>query len=224
MHIWKKNKNNVFVLENEGTSLDFGMNNKKKVCVFCSSSNTLDKSYYEDAHTLGVLMAKAGFDLVYGGSNVGTMYTIAKAAKANGSYIYGVMPEKLYGFGVYSEECDEFFLTDDMRDRKAKLDELSDAVVAMAGGFGTLDETAEILVQKQLGYNNKPIVFLNTNGFYDNLDKFFDNIMNQSFAKDTAKDLYYFAPTPKDAVDYLLNYEYGHKEIKPEDIYTASVS
>ena len=134
------------------------------------------------------------------------------------------MPEKLYGFGVYSDECDEFFLTDDMRDRKAKLDELSDAVIAMAGGFGTLDETAEILVQKQLGYNNKPIVFLNTNGFYDHLDKFFDNIMNQSFAKDTAKDLYYFAPTPQDAVEYLLNYEYGHKEIKPEDIYTASIN
>ena len=203
---------------------NFNLNNKKKVCVFCSSSDTLDKSYYDDAHILGELLAQAGFDLVYGGSNVGTMYTIAKSAKANGSKIYGVMPEKLYGFGVYSDECDEFFLTKDMRERKAKLDSISDAVIAMAGGFGTLDETAEILVQKQLGYNNKPIVFLNTNGFYNDLDKFFDRIMEQSFAKDTAKDLYYFAPTPKDVVDYLLNYEYGYKEIRPEDIYTTSVS
>lgn len=200
---------------------NFNLNNKKKVCVFCSSSDTLDKSYYDDAHILGKLLAQAGFDLVYGGSNVGTMYTIAKSAKANGAKIYGVMPEKLYGFGVYSDECDEFFLTKDMRERKAKLDEISDAVIAMAGGFGTLDETAEILVQKQLGYNNKPIVFLNTNGFYNDLDKFFDRIMDQSFAKDTAKDLYYFAPTPKDAVNYLLKYEYGQKDIKPEDIYTA---
>ena len=195
---------------------------RKKVCVFCSSSNTLENKYYTDADELGVLLAENEFDLVYGGSSVGTMYTIAKAAKRNGSKIYGVMPEKLYGFGVHSNECDEFYLTEDMRSRKDKLDELSDAVIAMAGGFGTLEEVSEILCHKQLGYNNKPIIFLNTNGFYDNLISFFDNIMLESFAKMTASKLYYVAETPKDAINYLLNYEYGDKTVRPEDIYTVA--
>lgn len=199
------------------------MDNKKNICVFCSSSNTLDKTYYDAAHILGELLAKSGFNLVYGGSSVGTMYTIAKSAKANGAKIYGVMPEKLYGFGVHSDECDEFFLTDNMRDRKAKLDELSNGVIAMAGGFGTLEEVSEIICHKQLGYHNKPIIFLNTNGFFDNLLLFFDRIVKDSFAKNTAKDIFYVADTPQDAVNYLMSYDYSEKEIKPEDIYTYKV-
>ena len=76
------------------------------------------------------------------------------------------------------------------------------------------------IVQKQLGYNNKPIVFLNTKGFYNNLFKFFDDIIEGSFAKSTAKDLYYIANTPQDAVEYLLNYQYGDIKVSKEDIYT----
>ncbi len=197
------------------------MTENKNICVFCSSSNTLAKEYYSDAEILGELLAKNGFNLVYGGSNVGTMYSVAKTAKQNGSKIYGVMPEKLYSFGVYSDECDEFYLTDNMRERKTKLDELSDGVIAMAGGFGTLEEVSEILCHKQLGYNNKPIIFLNTNGFFNDLFKFFKNITKESFAKETAHNLYYIADTPQEAVEYLINYNYTEKEIKPEDIYTA---
>ena len=203
---------------------DIKSNKKKNICVFCSSSNTLPKEYYSDAELLGKLLAEADFDLVYGGSSVGTMYSLAKSAKLYGARIFGVMPEKLYNFGVFSNECDEFFLTDNMRNRKTKLDELSDGIIAMAGGFGTLEETSEIICHKQLGYNNKPIVFLNTNGFYDNLLKFFDNFINESFAKPTAKDLFYVANTPFEAVEYLKNYNYVKKEVKPEDIYTYDVS
>lgn len=200
------------------------MDKKKNICVFCSSSNTLDSSYYNDADRLGKLLAENGFNLVYGGSSVGTMYTIAKAAKNHGAKIYGVMPEKLYGFGVHSDECDEFFLTDNMRNRKAKLDELSDGIIAMAGGFGTLEEVSEIICHKQLGYNNKPIIFLNTNGFYNDLLSFFDRIVKDRFARESAKEIFYVAQTPQDAVNYLLNYEYIDKEITPNDIYTYSVS
>ena len=192
----------------------------KSVCVFCSSSNTLAKEYYDDAKLLGELFGLNGMNLVYGGSSLGTMYEIAKSAKQNGSKIIGVMPEKLHNFGVSSAECDEFYLTDDMRNRKAKMDEVSDAIVAMAGGFGTLEEIAEMIVQKQLGYNNKPIVFLNTNGFYDNLFKFFDDVIVGSFAKDTAKNKYYIASTPQDVVDYLLQYDYTAIAVTKEDIYT----
>ena len=196
-------------------------NIKKNICVFCSSSNTLDKKFYQDAELLGELLAKNGFNLVYGGSNIGTMYSVAKSTKLNGGKVYGVMPERLYSFNVHSEECDEFFITKDMRDRKSKLDELSDGVIAMAGGFGTLEEVSEIMCHKQIGYNNKPIVFLNTNGFYDSLLKFFDNICDQSFARESAKNIYYVANTPQDAVNYLLEYDYCEKELKPEEIYTS---
>ena len=193
----------------------------KNICVFCSSSNTLDVKYYQDAETLGTLLAKNRFNLVYGGSNIVTMYSVAKSVKLNGGKLYGVMPERLYSFNVHSDECDEFFVTKDMRDRKSKLDELSDGVIAMAGGCGTLEEISEIICHKQLGYHNKPIIFLNTMGFYDNLLRFFDDICANSFARKSAKEIYHVSNTPQDAVEYLLNYEYGHKEIKPEEIYTS---
>ena len=83
----------------------------KKVCVYSSSSNTLDKAYYKDAELLGELLAKNGFGIVYGGSCVGTMDVVANTAKQNGSKIIGVMPEKLCSFGVASDYCDEFYKT-----------------------------------------------------------------------------------------------------------------
>lgn len=190
------------------------------VCVFSSSSSTLAPIYYEHARILGELLGKNNMNLVYGGSKVGTMYEIAKSAKENGSKIIGVMPEKLYNFGVSWDKCDEFYLTKDMRSRKAKLDECSDCVIAMAGGFGTLEELSEMFVQKQLGYNNKPIIFLNTNRFYDNLLKFYDDIIKESFAKDTAKNLYFVANNPQEAIDYILNYDFKEVKLTMEDIYT----
>ena len=102
---------------------------------------------------------------------------------------------------------DVFVKTEGMRERKAKMDELSDAVVALAGGFGTLEEISEMIVQKQLGYNSKPIVLLNINHFYDNLIGFFNTIIQENFAKSNAKELYFVASTPKEAVEYLNNYQ-----------------
>ena len=145
------------------------MNNIKRVCVFASSCNYLDKSYYKTAAEFGKLLAKSGFDMVYGGSSLGLMWACAEQVKLNGKQIIGVMPEKLYNMGVFTDSCVNLTVTPCMRSRKAKMDELSDAVVALAGGFGTLEELSEMIVQKQLGYNNKPIIILNTNGFYDKL-------------------------------------------------------
>ena len=195
----------------------------KNVCVFSSSSNTLDESFYQDAREIGILLAQNGMNLVYGGSCVGMMYETAKEVKKNGGRVFGVMPKRLYDFGVASAECDEFFLTDDMRDRKAKLDELSDSVVALAGGFGTLEELSEMIVQKQLGYNNKAIVILNTNGFYDNMIKFFEDIIENSFARSESRELYYVAQNPQEAIQYLKNYIPSDKVILKDDIYTQTL-
>ena len=99
------------------------------------------------------------------------------------------------------------------------MDEISDAVVALPGGFGTLEELSEMIVQKQLGYNQKPIILLNTNGFYNKLVAFFEEIIAQNFARDVARKLYYIADTPFDAVEYLKNYVAENVAVTKEHIY-----
>jgi uncharacterized protein (TIGR00730 family) len=173
-------------------------NNYKNICVFASSSNNLEENFYNDARKLGILIAQNGYNIVYGGSRLGLMYSCAGAVKEFGGKIFGVMPKRLIELGCANpQDCDEFFETIGMRERKAKLDELSDAIIALAGGYGTLEELSELIVQKQLGYNNKPIIILNTNGFYDNLLKFFDTIVDKKFANPESHRLYYVANTPE---------------------------
>lgn len=193
-------------------------NNIKNICVFASSSNHLDEIFYKDARDLGLLIGQNDYNIVYGGSKLGLMYACAGAVKETGGKIIGIMPEKIANFGCANpEDCDEFILTAGMRERKAKLDEISDAVIALSGGYGTLEELAEIIVQKQLAYNNKPIVILNTDGFYDKLIEFFDVIIKRNFANPASINLFYIAKTPQEAIDYIKNYqpvEYDVKYVK----------
>ncbi len=189
------------------------------VCVFASSCNYLDETYYEAAKELGTLLAGADMDMVYGGSCLGLMWACAQKVKENGGRIIGVMPQKLHEMDVFSDYCDEFYLTPCMRSRKAKMDELSDALVALPGGFGTLEELSEMIVQKQLGYNQKAIVILNTNGFYNKLLDFFEEIINQKFANKKAQKLYFVADTAQEAVEYLKTYAPDDLAVKKEDIY-----
>ena len=183
----------------------------KNICVFASSSNNLDTIFYNDAAELGRQMGLNSLNIVYGGSRLGAMYACASSVKKYGSKILAVMPRKLYDIGVGNpDDCDEFYLTEGMRERKAKMDELSDAVVALAGGFGTLEEISEMIVQKQLGYNNKPIVLLNTNGFYNHLINFFNDIITNNFAKKDTENLYHIANTPEEVVSYLKKYNFSN--------------
>ena len=152
-------------------------------------------------------MGQAGFNLVYGGGGLGMMFKNAKAVKENGGNVTGVLPEKLHELGVGDGKCDKLIVTKCMRTRKEKLDSLSDAAIALPGGFGTLEELTEMIVQKQLGYNNKAIVILNTDGFYDDLIKLFDKIIENNFAAKDSNEFYYVAKTPEDAVSYLKNYK-----------------
>ena len=190
----------------------------KRVCVFASSSNYLEEPYYRDARELGLLIGQNNYDIVYGGSRLGLMYACAGAVKETGGKIYGVMPERIANLGCSNpDDCEEFFLTKGMRERKAKLDELSDATIALAGGFGTLEELSEIIVQKQLGYNSKAIVILNTEGFYDKLLEFFEVIIDRNFANNNCNQLYYVASTPREAIEYLQSYkpvDFGTKFVR----------
>lgn len=191
----------------------------KSVCVYASSSNFLDDSYNKQAQELGRLLAEAGMDMVYGGSCLGLMWQCANEVKQAGRKLIGVMPKKLKDMDVYSDYCDELHITSCMRTRKAQMDKLSDALVTLPGGFGTLEELAEMIVQKQLGYNNKAIVILNTNGFYDKMLKFFDEIIEQKFANEKSRNLYFVAKSPHEAVSYLKNYDENKTVMTEEDIY-----
>ena len=181
----------------------------KNICVFASSSQNLDSSYYNTAQQLGKLIGQNNMNIVYGGSRLGMMYACAEAVKVNGGKIIGIMPEKIYNYGVGNpEDCNEFYLTSGMRERKAKMDELSDAIIALPGGFGTLEELAEMIVQKQLGYNSKPIILLNTNNFYNKLIEFFETMINEQFAKENSRELYFIANTPDEAIKYIKTYQF----------------
>ena len=180
---------------------------KKKICVFASSSNKIDEVYFAAAKELGELISKNNYDLVYGAGCIGTMLTVAKNAKDNGAKIYGVIPKKLTEIGAGWRECDEYIVTECMASRKKKMQELSDAYIAVPGGFGTLEEISEVIVLKQLGYHSKPIVFLNTNNFYSNLLAQFDTFYEQKFARQENKKLYYIAKTPKETIEYINTYK-----------------
>ena len=196
------------------------LNKIKNICVFCSSSDYLDEIYYKDAKEIGKLIGQNGYNIVYGGSTLGMMWACASEVKNNGGKIYGVMPKRLVDMGCRTDNCDEFYMSDGMRDRKQKMDEISDAVIALAGGFGTLEEFAEMFVQKQLGYNKKAIVLLNTNGFYDNLIDFFNKIVDDKFANNFTKNLIFVAATPKEAIEYINNYKEPESAPSKHDIYS----
>ena len=190
-------------------------NQIKNICVFASSSNYLEDVFYQHAKELGDLIGLNNYNIVYGGSRLGLMYTCAGAVKENGGKVYGIMPKRLADMGCANpDDCDQFIMTSGMRERKAELDKISDAVVALAGGYGTLEELSEIIVQKQLGYNNKPIVILNTSGFYNSLIRFFEDIIEKQFANVNSRKLYYIASTPQEAVEYIKNYKFEEVESK----------
>ena len=151
-------------------------------------------------------IGKAGYNIIYDGSTLGLMGEVTAGARRNGSDITGVMPEKLYNMGISSGDCTKFILTKGMRERKEKMDKLSSALIALPGGFGTLEELSEMIVQKQIGYNNKPIVIYNVNGYYNGLINFFDTIIAKNFASKITSKIYFVTDSPKEAVDYIKNY------------------
>lgn len=180
---------------------------KKRICVFASSSDKIDEIYFRDAKILGEIIAKNNYDLVYGAGCVGTMYATAFCAKTFGAKVFGIIPKKLNNIGVDWKECDEFIITECMATRKKQMRELSDAFIAIPGGFGTLEEVLEVITLKQLGYHSKPIVFLNTNNYYSILFAQFATMYDENFAKKINENLYYIAQTPQEAIDYINSYK-----------------
>jgi cytokinin riboside 5'-monophosphate phosphoribohydrolase len=177
-----------------------------KVCVFCSSSDAVDGAYLAVAEDLGDLIGGGGHTLVFGGGSVGLMGATARAVHRSGGRVIGIIPTFMNRPGVPYLECDELTFTKDMRERKASMMELSDAFIALPGGFGTLEEISEVITQKQFGFINAPLVAVNVGGFYDPLMAFFERFYELSFAKPAFRATCPFVATPLEAMSYIREY------------------
>ena len=172
------------------------------ICVYCSSSNRISLSYFDMADEVGRLLAQRGYTLLYGGGNVGLMGQMARAVHAHGGRVVGVIPERMKGReGVAYDVADELITTETMQQRKAILFTRADAFLVLPGGFGTLEEFMEVLTLRQLGYHDKAIALVNTDGFYDPLLELFDHFYREQFAP--ARDSFYVTPDPEDALSYF---------------------
>ncbi len=172
-----------------------------RITTYCSSSEAIDRRYTEVAHRYGTALGEAGHELVYGGTSIGLMGTIAASTRRSGGRVTGVIPELIHDRGLGDDGCDELVVTATMGDRKQEMIARADAFVALPGGFGTLEELLEVLTLKQLGYHRKPIVMLQVDGFWDGLLGVFEQLYTSSFAKPDYRRLYAVA----DDVDELLD-------------------
>ena len=177
------------------------------ICVYGASSNKIDPAFTAAGEALGRALAQGGHTLVFGGGNGGMMGAAARGAKQNGGRIIGVAPTFFNVDGVLFPDCTELIGTETMRERKAKMEELSDAFVMTAGGIGTFEEFFEILTLKQLGRHKKAVVVLNTNGYFDSLFSLMENAVKGEFMTRENLSLFAVFSEPSDVVKYLENYE-----------------
>ena len=164
----------------------------KSVCVYCGSNAGARPIYAERAAQLGTRIAQEGLALVYGGGNVGLMGIAADAALAAAGEVIGVIPEQLVGWEVAHRGLTRLDVVSNMHERKARMFDLSDAFVALPGGFGTLDEMFEMLTWRQLGLGDKPCAFLDVDGFYEPLIAMLDRMVEERFLHaDQRRDLWH---------------------------------
>ena len=181
----------------------------KSICVFCSSSDSIDEIYFKTAIDLGCQIGDLNLDLVYGGGGIGLMGAVARSVHKNGGRVVGVFPEFLRekDEGFEYVEADELIIAETMRIRKAIMDERSDAFIALPGGVGTLEEAIEIMSMKQLGLTDKPLVFVNTNNFYDGLISNLREMVGLKFVKSSTLELFAVCPDPSSALEFILSYQ-----------------
>ncbi|PHN06424.1 LOG family protein [Flavilitoribacter nigricans] len=165
----------------------------KSIQVFCGSSTGLNPIYAQIAGQTGTMLAERGIRLVYGAGSVGLMGIMADAALAAGGQVTGVIPHFLRDMEVCHEGLTELVLTDSMHDRKVEMLRLSDAAIALPGGFGTLDEIFEVITLVQLQQTFQPIGFLNVNGFYDPMIAHCHKMHEEGFVRKMHLDMIHFA-------------------------------
>ncbi len=173
----------------------------KRITVFCGSSEGTDGVYKTHAILVGQALAKNNIELVYGGAKIGLMGAVADGVLNNGGKVIGVLPNFLKSKEIAHENLTELILVNTMHDRKSRMHELCDGIIALPGGFGTLEELFEMLTWAQLGLHKKPIGILNTGGFYDPLIELIQTMVNKNFLKQVNQKMLLVS----DNIDDLLN-------------------
>lgn len=179
----------------------------KRICVFCGSSVGSNEIYKTEAARLGKVLADQQIELVYGGGNVGLMGIIADSILENGGVCIGVIPKSIADLEIAHKQLTQLHIVDSMHERKLLMGELSDAFIAMPGGFGTLDELSEVLTYNQLRIYDKPMGLLNTEGYFNGLLKFFNHAVNENFVREEHRNNIIVSNDPSELISQLKDYE-----------------
>lgn len=179
----------------------------KSITVFCGSSFGSDDIYKEQATLLGQTLAKQGIQLIYGGADVGLMGAVADGALNAGGKVIGVLPQFLQSKEIAHKQLTELVLVETMHERKTRMNELCDGVIVLPGGYGTLEEFFEMITWAQLGLHQKPIGILNTGGFYDDLIRMVQTMVDKGFLKQINRDMLLISNGIEKLLEMMRNYQ-----------------
>ncbi len=178
----------------------------KRITVFCGSSTGKDGTFEKQAFKLGETLAIRKIGLVYGGTNVGLMNAVANGSLSKGGEVTGVLPVFIKTRGIAHKNLTELILVDTMHERKTKMHDLSDGVIALPGGFGTMEEFFEMLTWGQLGLHRKPAGIFNINGFYDPLKDLTQKMVKEGFLKEENRKMLLISDDIENLLDQMENY------------------
>lgn len=179
----------------------------KSITVFCGSSFGSDEIYKEQANLLGQTLAKQNIQLIYGGANVGLMGAVADGVLKKGGKAIGVLPHFLQSKEIAHQNLTELILVETMHERKTKMNDLCDGVIVLPGGYGTLEEFFEMITWAQLGLHKKPIAILNIDGFYDDLIKLVQTMVDKGFLKQINKEMLLVSDSIDELLEKMRNYQ-----------------
>jgi len=177
----------------------------RKVCVYCASSNKSNPKYLDAASQLGKTLALSNIEIVYGGGGAGSMGRVADAAIENGGRVIGIIPEFMIDLEWGHKGITELQIVDSMHERKEKMIAGTDAVIALPGGSGTLEELLEAITWKRLGIYSKPIIIVNQDGFYDPLIAQFKNCIDENFMSEMHGKIWTLVNSPDQVIDAIKN-------------------
>ncbi len=165
----------------------------KRIGVFCSANENIRRSYFDRTTELGAYIGQRGHQLVFGGCNMGLMECVAKAVKENGGTTLGVVPNKIEEYGAVSKYTDEIVNVNSLGERKEKMTEMSDVIIALPGGLGTLDEIFSVVASTTIGYYNKKVILYNIEGFWDELISMLQDLQERNFIRGRYTDFFLVA-------------------------------
>lgn len=179
----------------------------KSITVFCGSSFGSNDIFKEQATLLGQTLAKQNIQLIYGGADVGLMGAVADGALNSGGKVIGVLPHFLQSKEIAHKQLTELILVETMHERKTKMNDLCDGVIVLPGGYGTLEEFFEMITWAQLGLHKKPIAILNIDGFYDDLIKLVQTMVDKGFLKQINREMLLIGDNIDELLEMMRNYK-----------------